>query len=146
MPFHHKVNEGLVKCTDCHDPHGTFGNSALRSTADANMICTKCHTEVRGPFVFEHAPVKAGLAWVATPARIAERRLLKCRTLTCSANSATARSPRIRCTASVRIERPHSLHGLPHLHSWLNLNGHFSVMKFGCASNGRRSLLQAPGL
>jgi len=23
------------------------------------MICTKCHTEVRGPFVYEHAPVKA---------------------------------------------------------------------------------------
>lgn len=59
MPFHHKVNEGLVKCTDCHDVHGTFGNNNLKSTVDANMICTKCHTEVRGPFVFEHAPVKA---------------------------------------------------------------------------------------
>ncbi|HVC46223.1 MAG TPA: DmsE family decaheme c-type cytochrome [Terracidiphilus sp.] len=59
MPFHHKVNEGLVKCDDCHDVHGTFGNNNLRSTADQNMICTKCHTEVRGPFVFEHAPVKA---------------------------------------------------------------------------------------
>jgi DmsE family decaheme c-type cytochrome len=59
MPFHHKVNEGLVKCSDCHDPHGTFGNNNLRSTADQNMICTKCHTEVRGPFVYEHAAVKA---------------------------------------------------------------------------------------
>jgi len=59
MPFHHQVNEGLVKCSDCHDPHGTFGNSNLRSTADQNAICTKCHTDVRGPFVYEHAPVKA---------------------------------------------------------------------------------------
>jgi DmsE family decaheme c-type cytochrome len=59
MPFHHRVNEGLVKCSDCHDVHGTFGNNNLRSTADQNMICTKCHTETRGPFVFEHAPVKA---------------------------------------------------------------------------------------
>jgi predicted CXXCH cytochrome family protein len=59
QPFHHKVNEGLMKCTDCHDTHGTFGNNQLRSTADQNMICTKCHTETRGPFVFEHAPVKA---------------------------------------------------------------------------------------
>jgi DmsE family decaheme c-type cytochrome len=59
MPFHHKVNEGLIKCSDCHDVHGTFGNNSLRSTADQNMICTKCHTDVRGPFVFEHAPVKA---------------------------------------------------------------------------------------
>jgi predicted CXXCH cytochrome family protein len=59
QPFHHKVNEGLLKCSDCHDPHGTFGNNQLRSTADQNMICTKCHTETRGPFVFEHAAVKA---------------------------------------------------------------------------------------
>ncbi|MGA2806962.1 MAG: DmsE family decaheme c-type cytochrome [Terracidiphilus sp.] len=59
MPFHHKVNEGAVSCSDCHDPHGTFGNSNLRSTADQNAICTKCHTETRGPFVYEHAPVKA---------------------------------------------------------------------------------------
>jgi len=59
MPFHHRVNEGLVKCSDCHDVHGTFGNNNLRSTADQNAVCTKCHTDVRGPFVFEHAPVKA---------------------------------------------------------------------------------------
>jgi len=58
-PFHHKVNEGLVQCSDCHDVHGTFGNNNIRSTADQNAICTKCHTETRGPFVFEHAAVKA---------------------------------------------------------------------------------------
>lgn len=58
MPFHHPVNEGVVHCTDCHDVHGTFGNNNLRSTVDQNMICTKCHTDVRGPFVYEHAPVK----------------------------------------------------------------------------------------
>ncbi len=59
QPFHHKVNEGLMQCSDCHDTHGTFGNNQLRSTADQNMICTKCHMETRGPFVFEHAAVKA---------------------------------------------------------------------------------------
>jgi DmsE family decaheme c-type cytochrome len=59
MPFHHRVNEGLVKCSDCHDVHGTFGNNNLKSTADQNAICTKCHTETRGPFVYEHAAVKA---------------------------------------------------------------------------------------
>jgi len=57
-PFHHKVNEGLVKCSDCHDVHGTFGNNNIKSTADQNAICTKCHMETRGPFVFEHATVK----------------------------------------------------------------------------------------
>ena len=59
MPFHHKVNEGLIQCSDCHDVHGTFGNNNLKSTADQNRICTKCHSETRGPFVYEHAAVKA---------------------------------------------------------------------------------------
>jgi DmsE family decaheme c-type cytochrome len=59
MPFHHRVNEGLVKCSDCHDVHGTFLPNNVRNTADQNAICTKCHSEVRGPFVYEHAPVKA---------------------------------------------------------------------------------------
>lgn len=59
MPIHHRVNEGLVKCSDCHDTHGTVGNNNVRSTADQNAVCTKCHTDVRGPFTFEHAPVKA---------------------------------------------------------------------------------------
>jgi len=59
MAFHHKVNEGVVKCSDCHDVHGSFQPSNLRNTADQGAICTKCHTDVRGPFVYEHAPVKA---------------------------------------------------------------------------------------
>lgn len=59
MPFHHPVNEGVVKCSDCHDAHGTFGANNLRSTADQNQVCTKCHMETRGPFVFEHAAVRA---------------------------------------------------------------------------------------
>jgi predicted CXXCH cytochrome family protein len=77
QPFHHKVNEGLMKCTDCHDTHGTFGNNQLRSTADQNMICAKCHTETRGPFVFEHATVKAdGCLGCHTPHGSQNARLL----------------------------------------------------------------------
>jgi DmsE family decaheme c-type cytochrome len=58
MPFHHPVNEGAVSCSDCHDAHGTFNRSNLKTTADQNAICTKCHAETRGPFVYEHAAVK----------------------------------------------------------------------------------------
>jgi DmsE family decaheme c-type cytochrome len=47
MPFHHKVEEGLITCSDCHDVHGTFQANNLKSTADQNAICTKCHTETR---------------------------------------------------------------------------------------------------
>jgi DmsE family decaheme c-type cytochrome len=77
MPFHHRVNEGLVQCTDCHDVHGTFGNNNIKSTADQNMICTKCHTETRGPFVYEHAAVKAeGCLGCHTPHGSQNARLL----------------------------------------------------------------------
>lgn len=77
MPFHHRINEGLVKCSDCHDSHGTFGNNNLKSTVDQNAICTKCHTETRGPFVYEHAVVKAeGCLGCHTPHGSQNARLL----------------------------------------------------------------------
>lgn len=77
MAFHHKVNEGVVSCSDCHDPHGTFNKSNLKSTADQNEICTRCHTETRGPFVFEHTPVKAeGCVSCHTPHGSQNARLL----------------------------------------------------------------------
>jgi DmsE family decaheme c-type cytochrome len=77
MPFHHKVEEGLVKCSDCHDVHGSFSRANLKSTADQNAVCTKCHTEVRGPFVFEHAPVRAeGCTSCHTPHGSQNARLL----------------------------------------------------------------------
>jgi DmsE family decaheme c-type cytochrome len=77
MPIHHKVNEGLIKCTDCHDTHGTFNLVNLRTTPDQNAICTKCHIDVRGPFTFEHAPVRAeGCTTCHTPHGTQNPRLL----------------------------------------------------------------------
>lgn len=58
QPFHHRVDEGLIKCSDCHDAHGSFQSKNMKSTADNNAICTKCHTENAGPFVYEHPVVK----------------------------------------------------------------------------------------
>jgi DmsE family decaheme c-type cytochrome len=82
MPFHHRVEEGLVKCNDCHDAHGTFEKANLKSTADQNAICTKCHMEKRGPFVFEHTPVKAeGCTSCHTPHGSQNARLLNMPTI-----------------------------------------------------------------
>ena len=58
MPFHHRVNEGLIQCTDCHNPHGTVGPKQVMASASQDAICYKCHTDNQGPFVYEHAPVK----------------------------------------------------------------------------------------
>ena len=58
MPFHHRVNEGLVQCTDCHNPHGTEGPKQVRMAASQDAVCFRCHVDKHGPFVFEHAPIK----------------------------------------------------------------------------------------
>ena len=57
-PFHHRVDEGLIKCTDCHDPHGTFQPQMLQLSATQDAICTKCHIDTVGPWVYEHPPIK----------------------------------------------------------------------------------------
>jgi DmsE family decaheme c-type cytochrome len=58
QPFHHKVDEGLMNCSDCHDPHGTFKAKGLRSSVAGDAVCVKCHSEAAGPFVYEHPPIK----------------------------------------------------------------------------------------
>jgi predicted CXXCH cytochrome family protein len=57
-PFHHKVLEGTMKCTDCHNAHGGFEGKQTKLSAGAEAVCVKCHTDKRGPFPFEHAPIK----------------------------------------------------------------------------------------
>jgi DmsE family decaheme c-type cytochrome len=58
MPFHHRVNEGLIQCTDCHNVHGTEGPHQVRMASTQDAVCFKCHMDKEGPFVYEHAPVK----------------------------------------------------------------------------------------
>lgn len=58
MPFHHRVNEGLIQCSDCHNVHGTVKPKQVRTSATQDAICFKCHTDKQGPFVFEHQPIK----------------------------------------------------------------------------------------
>lgn len=58
MPFHHRVNEGLIQCSDCHNVHGTAGPKQVRASASQDAVCFKCHTDKQGPFVYEHPPMK----------------------------------------------------------------------------------------
>lgn len=57
-PFHHRVPEGSMKCSDCHNPHGGFELKQVRLATGGDAPCLKCHTDKQGPFVFEHAPLK----------------------------------------------------------------------------------------
>ena len=58
MPFHHRVNEGLIQCSDCHNPHGTVKPQQVRTSSTQDVVCFTCHTDKQGPFVYEHSPIK----------------------------------------------------------------------------------------
>ena len=76
LPVRHRVNEGSVKCSDCHNPHGSLSAPALR--AAGSEACTSCHVEKRGPFVHEHAAVRVeGCTACHTPHGSINRQLLK---------------------------------------------------------------------
>lgn len=57
-PNHHKVLEGTMKCSDCHNAHGGFESKQAKLAVGADASCVKCHADKQGPFAFEHAPLK----------------------------------------------------------------------------------------
>ncbi|HEV8369747.1 MAG TPA: DmsE family decaheme c-type cytochrome [Pyrinomonadaceae bacterium] len=77
-PFHHKVLEGVMKCSDCHNPHGGFELKQTRLATGADAACIKCHADKQGPFTYEHAPLKTeGCAACHTPHGSSHPRLLR---------------------------------------------------------------------
>ena len=57
-PFHHKVPEGAMSCVDCHNPHGSMKPAMAQSFGANEPGCLHCHGDKRGPFTFEHGPVR----------------------------------------------------------------------------------------
>lgn len=53
---HHPIIEGKVKCSDCHNPHGSQSKHMIKAES-TNQLCYKCHADKRGPFIWEHPPV-----------------------------------------------------------------------------------------
>lgn len=54
---HMPLREGKIVCSDCHNPHGSATEAMLKQNS-INDNCYKCHAEKRGPFLFEHMPVR----------------------------------------------------------------------------------------
>jgi DmsE family decaheme c-type cytochrome len=55
---HMPVREGKLECTSCHNPHGSTNVRLLKVGNWVNELCVSCHTEKRGPFLWDHAPVR----------------------------------------------------------------------------------------
>jgi len=53
----HPVRDGAMSCSSCHAPHGT-ANDAMLARPTATESCLQCHAQLRGPFLWEHAPAR----------------------------------------------------------------------------------------
>jgi DmsE family decaheme c-type cytochrome len=57
-PFHHRVPENAMSCIDCHNPHGTLQVRMTQVFAANEPGCLNCHGDKRGPFTYEHPPMR----------------------------------------------------------------------------------------
>ena len=76
-PFHHRVEEGLIKCGDCHNPHGTLkaANCGPRPTRTSSASSATATSADRS--IYEHEPVKVeGCTACHTPHGSTNPRLL----------------------------------------------------------------------
>jgi DmsE family decaheme c-type cytochrome len=77
---HMPVREGKMSCTSCHNPHGSVSNvKALRTGSSVAESCTTCHTEMRGPVLWEHTPVRENCATCHDPHGSSNDRMLAVR-------------------------------------------------------------------
>ena len=108
LPYHHPVEEKFMGCTACHNPHGTFTRVQMR-TRHTEPVCTTCHEDVSGPFIFEHPPGRASGCVAchqphgSTNPRMLNRAQVQFLCLECHANTPTfhdlSRSEFRNCTA-----------------------------------------------
>jgi DmsE family decaheme c-type cytochrome len=76
-PFHHRLPEEAMSCVDCHNPHGSVRPAMTQAFAANEPGCLKCHGDKRGPFAFEHAPMRfEGCATCHEPHGSANPRML----------------------------------------------------------------------
>jgi DmsE family decaheme c-type cytochrome len=62
-PYKHRLPEGAMSCVGCHNPHGSFLPRSIQTVSGNEPGCFKCHGDKRGPFTFEHAPVRLEGCW-----------------------------------------------------------------------------------
>lgn len=53
-PYKHRLPEGAMSCVDCHNPHASFPADSMRAAFGNEPGCLQCHSDKRGPFVYEH--------------------------------------------------------------------------------------------
>ena len=123
-PNHHKVPEGAMSCVDCHNPHGSNSKAMTQTFAANDRGCVGCHGDKRGPFTFEHAPVRfEGCNRLSRASRLGEsgacriRQEVRVVCLECHANLPTVPSSVVGVVPpafhNLNSPRLSELHGVP---------------------------------
>lgn len=73
---HMPVREGKMECSTCHNPHGSTNVRLLRRGDSVADLCTSCHADKRGPFLWEHAPARDGCVTCHDPHGSMNERML----------------------------------------------------------------------
>lgn len=102
---HHRLKEGILECTSCHNPHEAATRERLGGFK--NEACFKCHTDKQGPFVYEHgANFEEGCTACHEPHGSTNRHMLSfqrvadlCRSCHASFPHATSYTQDSQCTA-----------------------------------------------
>ena len=76
---HMPVREGKLECTSCHNPHGTTNVRLLKTGNWISESCVGCHTEKRGPYLWDHAPVREACSTCHDPHGSNQERMLVAR-------------------------------------------------------------------
>jgi len=58
---HPVVREGRMQCSDCHNQHKQMA-LPVGDSQNIRRKCAECHTQQRGPYVFEHGTMSGGLS------------------------------------------------------------------------------------
>jgi DmsE family decaheme c-type cytochrome len=77
---HMPLREGKMACSTCHNMHGSTNVKLLRKGDSIAEMCTSCHADKRGPFLFEHAPSRDGCVTCHDPHGSTNERMLVVKT------------------------------------------------------------------
>jgi DmsE family decaheme c-type cytochrome len=123
---HMPVREGKMSCSSCHNPHGSIGNvKALAAGSSINESCYTCHAEMRGPKLWEHAPVTQSCTTCHDPHGSSNDRMLAVRMpMLCQRCHVATRHPSsIYDNAAITVNKSNRMFGRSCVNCHANVHG-----------------------
>lgn len=74
----HPMSKADMRCSSCHDAHGSLTRASIKLPT-LNQACYQCHADRRGPFLWEHAPVREQCTHCHVPHGSNNRSMLRTR-------------------------------------------------------------------